>query len=220
MLRRGKQAVVQLQSRGAAALVLPRMDQGCAAEKMPASAFYDGGQSIADAGDPKALPAALQRCVLPAVCAWTVDGGGGPRLRLLRHGEGAACAGGAVGAVVHFLRLRDGQSGVIRALGPERRRVVPDRGVLLRLPARGTADDGRGIRAGAAGAGRAETDRGGDRRSFGGELSGGTPAGGLERPEGGQRRSGGHPQDGGCAQEREDRDLRPLHRLPAGDGAL
>ena len=102
--------------------------QGARRRELPASAFYDGGQSRRcrrrSAGATRRLYSGVfyRRFVLG-----TVDGGGGPRLRLLRHERRRRlCRRGQFGAVVHFLRLRDGESGVIRALGPERRRVVPD----------------------------------------------------------------------------------------------
>ena len=47
--------------------------------------------------------------------------------------------------MVHLVRLRHGQPGVLRAVGAEGRRVVPREGVLLRLEARAAPDDGRGV---------------------------------------------------------------------------
>ena len=55
---------------------------------------------------------------------------------------------------------------------------------------------------------------------YGGELSRNAAARGVERAQGGQRCAVGHPADGGRAQEREDRDLRPVRGLPAGDGPV
>ena len=52
------------------------------------------------------------------------------------------------------------------------------------------------------------------------DPSGDAAAGRVERPEGRQRRFKRHPADGGRAQERKNRDLRPLHGLPARNGAL
>ena len=142
----GQQAVVQLQPRGADALVLPRVDIARGGTRGVVSALYDGRQSLALAAHSGAVRKGVQRDILPAVHPGRVDGGEGTHLRLL-HAAGVlrSRAGEAVGAGADLHRLRDGESDELWTVGAQGRRVVPGAGVLLRFAQRGTAEDGRGV---------------------------------------------------------------------------
>lgn len=76
----GQQAVVQLQPRGADALVLPRVDPARGGARGAVSALYDGRQSVALAAHSGAVRKGIQRDILPAVHPGRVDGGEGAHL--------------------------------------------------------------------------------------------------------------------------------------------
>ena len=77
LLRHGKPPLVQLQSGGAAALVLQRVDSGRGGAQLPAPALYHAGQSLPLARHPPAVCAPVFGRVLPALRAGTVGCRGG-----------------------------------------------------------------------------------------------------------------------------------------------
>ena len=77
----GEQAVVQLQSGGAAALVPAGVDSKGGGAQGPPSALHHGGQPGAGRGHPGQIPEHVCRGVLPAVHSGPVGHVGGAYLR-------------------------------------------------------------------------------------------------------------------------------------------
>ena len=182
------------------------MDPEAGGAQGPLPPLYHAGQPGPVSPGHTAVRPQLQRGLLPQVRIGGVGGRRGAGIRFLRRKLHQASAGGGDGAMVHLLRLRDGESRVLRAVGAQRRGLVPGGGILLRFPRPGQTEDRRGIRTGPEAAGGRPGDRLRGGRSVGGQLSGGPAAGGMAGHTGRKRRALRHPPDRRAAEAGAHRD--------------